>query len=253
MNIAIIGYGRMGHAVERAAEARGHRIVARIDPEASGADFAEISAAAVADAEICVEFTLPGAVVGNLLRLLELGRPVVTGTTGWQDRLAEVRTAIERTNGTLLHGPNFSIGVNLLFHLTKTAAALFNRFEQYDPYVWEMHHSGKADSPSGTAVRLAEIVQAGIPRKTRLATGSLDRRIALDELSVASVRAGGAPGSHTVGFDGPFDSLTLTHVNRDRESLAQGAILALEWLAGRSGFYDFNDALEDLLRTSPPS
>ena len=253
MKIALIGYGRMGQATERAAQARGHQIIARIDPVAPGADFAEISPEAVEEADICVEFTLPGSAVGNLLRLLELNKPVVTGTTGWQGQLDEVRAAVERTKGALLYGPNFSIGVNLLFRLTKTAAELFKRFEQYDPYVWEIHHSGKADSPSGTAAKLANIVQEGIPRKTKRAMGEMDRPIAPEELSVASVRAGGAPGSHTIGFDGPFDSLTLTHVNRDRENLAQGAVLALEWLAGRSGFYEFDDALQGVLGQIPGS
>jgi 4-hydroxy-tetrahydrodipicolinate reductase len=248
MKIALVGYGRMGRAVERVAAEFGHEVVARIHRSAPDAGSREITPKALAGAEICVEFTHLSAAVDNFRRLLALNLPIVTGTTGWLDDLDQVREMVEQTGGAFLYAPNFSIGVNLFYLIADMAAQLVDKFPDYDPYVSEIHHSGKADSPSGTGLRLAEILSTRIARKQKLAMGSVDRKIEPEELNVVSIRTGGVPGTHTVGFEGAYDSITLQHANRGRESLALGTIRAVEWLAGRRGFYEFGEVISEMLR-----
>ncbi|MBN1518443.1 4-hydroxy-tetrahydrodipicolinate reductase [Candidatus Sumerlaeota bacterium] len=251
MKLALIGYGRMGRALHETAMQTGHEIVALIDPAPNaGAMFKSIEAEAVAEADVCLEFTAPQSAAENLLRLIELGKPTVCGSTGWHSRQDEVHEAVKKNNGALLCAANFSIGVNLFYRIVEHAAGLFDKFADYEPYVLEHHHSGKADAPSGTALQLAEIVRGAIDRKTALALERLDRKLKPEEISVAAVRAGGQPGLHTVGFDGPLDGITLTHANRDRVSLAHGALLAAEWLQGRKGCFEFNDAIDEILNSA---
>ena len=235
--------------LEAAAKARGHGIAWRIDPCVEAADHQVICAENCQGADLCVEFTLPSAAEGNFRKLIQLGIPVVTGTTGWNDQQDEIRELVESAKGSFLFAANFSLGMNLFYRIVEESARIFNHFNEYDPYVFEQHHNGKADSPSGTALQLTDIVLENMERKKRAALDRLQRQIEDDEVSVSAIRAGGAPGSHTVGFDGMFDSITLNHTNRSRESLAQGAILAAEWLLGKSGFFDFNEVIDDKIRS----
>jgi 4-hydroxy-tetrahydrodipicolinate reductase len=248
MRLALIGYGKMGKAIEALARGRGHEIVAIIDPAAPGQALRDLAPEALALAEVCLEFTHPTAAAGNLLRLCELGKRVVTGTTGWYGRLDEVGEAVARHQAALLYGPNFSIGVNLFYRLVEYAADLFGRMDDRDFYILEAHHRAKADAPSGTARRIEEIVLKKAASKKTAAPAALDRAIRPDELQTVSVRAGWITGTHRVGIEGPHDSIVLEHNLRSREALAAGALQAAEWLAAAApGLYRFEDVLDEIL------
>ena len=221
IKIALIGYGKMGQIIERIALDQGHHIVARVH---SGSWDLE----AVKEADVCVEFTRPDAVVENISRLAPLGKPIVVGTTGWHDRLEEVLALVEEHQIGLLYSSNFSIGVNLLFSIVAHAACEIQSFE-YDISGVEMHHRNKKDQPSGTAKELSRIVKEKIDR----------------EIPFSSIRCGSHPGAHTILFDSACDTITISHEARNREGFAKGALLAANWLIGRKGVYNFFDLLND--------
>ncbi len=247
MKIALVGYGKMGQEVERAASQKGHSIVARIDPLAEGCSARDITAATLEPADVCIEFTQPDAVVTNAEQVARLKKPIVVGTTGWYEHLAAVEKAVLEAGSALVYAPNFSLGVNLFYRIAETAAALFEGFEEYDVSGMEMHHRRKVDSPSGTARRLGEIVLKAFPRKKRVRSDAIDRAIAPEEFHLVSVRAGYFPGTHSLTFDSAADTVELIHTARSRAGFASGALLAAEWIVGRKGVYTFEQVLEDLL------
>jgi 4-hydroxy-tetrahydrodipicolinate reductase len=201
-----------------------------------------------------IDFTRADAVVDNVRRALSAGARYVVGTTGWQDRLDEVRRLVDEAGGGLVYAANFSVGVNLFYRIVRDAATLLARFPDYDPYVLERHHRQKKDAPSGTARTLADIVSAASGARKRSAT-TLEGALPDDAFHVAALRAGGIVGDHTVGFDSGGDEILLEHRARSRRGFAMGAVLAAEWIAGRSGFHTFDAVLEHLGRSggSPPS
>jgi len=248
MKLALVGYGKMGKVIEALAVARGHEIVAIVDPAVREKASSRLTARAVEPAEVCLEFTTPNAATGNLLRLCQLGKRVVVGTTGWYQRIEEVAAAVKKHNGAVLYGANFSVGVNLFYRLVERAAELFGALADRDIYISETHHCAKADAPSGTARRLAEIVLAHSRTKKRVAPPALDGAISPDQLQVVSTRTGWVTGIHRVGIESPHDSITLEHQARSREGFADGALRAAEWLSSApSGLYRFEDVLDDLL------
>jgi len=266
MKLVIVGAGRMGSAVRSLAERRGHEIVATVGREGWDRLAALGAQGSLHGVQAAIDFTLPDQVGGNVERLVALGLPVVVGTTGWEHDRDAVRELVEAADGCLVHGSNFSIGVYVFGRLVREATHLFDRVEDVSPYLVEHHHAGKADAPSGTARQLAEIVRAastvggdGHPASAAGGEGRLasaaegddhtasavsgdDRAVALP---VASIRAGHEPGRHTVGFDGPFDHVTLTHQARSREGFASGALLATRLIEGRRGMYRYGDLLDD--------
>jgi len=247
MRLALIGYGKMGKILEALAASRGHEIVAIVDPEVPGAGFRRLTAKAVEAAEVCLEFTGPHAAAGNLLRLCQLGKRVVVGTTGWYERLDEVAAVVAKRKAAVVYGANFSIGVNLFYRLVERAAELFGSLEDRDLYVAETHHRAKADAPSGTAKKLAEIVLSKSRSKKRTVQ-NLDDPIAADQLQVVSTRAGWVTGIHRLGIEGPHDSIVLEHQARSREAFADGALRAAEWLTTAApGLYRFEDILDAML------
>ena len=251
MKIAIIGYGRMGKAVEQAALERGHEIVARVGSSwgrrtASGNEGPELD-----DAQVCVEFSRPEAALPNLRRIAELGKPLVVGTTGWYGDLAQARRVVEERDTACVYAPNFSLGLNLYLQVVERAARLFGSFEDYDVLATETHHRQKIDSPSGTAGRIGEILLEQIPRKRRIVTDSPNRPIAPGELHLVAGRAGHFPGTHSVIFDSPADSVELVHRARSRQGFALGAVLAAEWIQGHRGFYSFSRMLQEILDGEP--
>lgn len=223
MKIALLGYGKMGRMVEEAARRRGHEIACVIDPGAGASGRLEGS-------DVCVDFSEPGAVLGNIAKAVEARVPIAVGTTGWYDRIDEARRLVEEAGAGLVYGSNFSIGVNLMFKITRYASELFGQFSAYDPFIEEIHHKFKKDAPSGTALSLKRIVEAACGR----------------EVPTASTRAGHVPGTHSVGFDSEADTLTITHAARSRAGFAEGAVLAAEWIRGRSGFYEFIEIIDEL-------
>jgi 4-hydroxy-tetrahydrodipicolinate reductase len=249
MKLALIGYGKMGRAVEAFAISCGHEIVARVDPDADGDVLRSLEKAPLAEADVCIEFTRPSVAADNLLALAAMGRRVICGTTGWNNRLDEVTTAFEKHEGAaLLHGANFSVSVNLFFRLIDRAAELFGDLPNRDLFVFEAHHRGKLDAPSGTARRLGEIILACSPLKHKMACHTGDGGIEADQLQVSSVRSGWIPGSHRVGIESPFDSIVIEHQARSREGFAEGAVHGAKWLAAAApGVYRFEDVLDEIL------
>jgi len=242
MNIALIGYGKMGHMIEAAALERQHRIVAYVDPVAfasSGSDrgFASVQEmlASGIEIDVAIEFTRPDTAVPNIERLVRARIPVVVGTTGWYDAVPEVTKLVAEQKASLLWSSNFSIGVQLFFRLASVAAKLFNEYEEYDVGGFEAHHNKKADSPSGTAKTLVERVLKELNRKKIPVYETLDRPPKPEELHFPSLRMGSVPGTHSLFFDSTADTIELTHTARSREGFARGAVRAAEWLIGCTG------------------
>ncbi|HUP51080.1 MAG TPA: dihydrodipicolinate reductase C-terminal domain-containing protein [Longimicrobiales bacterium] len=222
--IALLGMGRMGQEVEGLARERGIAVVARLDL----AEMADRDAAiqALKGAEVAVEFTTPDAAVGNIELCLEAGCPVVVGTTGWYDQLDAVRAKVAKTQGALLHAPNFSVGVALLKALSERAGELLAGLDGFDVHITDTHHAAKMDAPSGTALLLkAAIDGAG------------------HDVPITSIRTGQVPGRHEVCIDGAYEQVLLVHDARSRQVFADGALRAALWLRGRTGVFTMDDVL----------
>lgn len=246
MNIALIGYGKMGHILEQIANARGHNIKSIIDPNISGAH-KEISESSLKDVDVCIDFTHPSVVVENIKKAAKLGKNLVVGTTGWYGKLEEVKGMVQKSKIGLIYSGNFSIGVNIFLKIMENAAKLINNAPEYDVFAYELHHSQKADSPSGTARMIGDILIKNIERKKKIATERLDRKINPEELHFASVRGGSIPGTHVVGFDSAADTIELKHTARNREGFALGSIMAAEFIKGKKGFYGIDDLMKNIM------
>jgi 4-hydroxy-tetrahydrodipicolinate reductase len=236
VKVAVVGHGKMGREVEAVLGERGHQPVIAIRGSAYPPGCA-----------VGIDFTAAAAVPANVADALGAGSRYVVGTTGWSEHADEVRRLVETSGGGLVHAANFSLGVNLFYRIVRQATALLAPFPDYDPYVLERHHRGKKDAPSGTARVLAAILQeAGGQR--RQAVTRLDGALPSEAFHVASLRAGGIVGEHTVGFDSGGDEILLEHRARSRHGFALGAVLAAEWIATRKGYHSFDAVLDDLAR-----
>jgi 4-hydroxy-tetrahydrodipicolinate reductase len=224
MKIALIGYGNMGQMIEKIALSRGHTIVVRISSN-------QWDYNALEEAETCIEFSHPECVLENIKKLAELKKEIIIGTTGWHDKIEAVRSLVEKHRIGALYSPNFSIGVNLLMEIIASASKLINGFDEYAIAGVELHHQHKTDAPSGTAIAIAEIVEKNVER--------------VEKLPFASVRCGSIPGTHTLLFDSPCDTISITHEARNREGFAKGAVMAAEWLKGKKGLYTFADCIKE--------
>jgi 4-hydroxy-tetrahydrodipicolinate reductase len=233
MRIALIGYGKMGHEIEAVAREQGETIARTFDIGNP------VDAASLADVDVCIEFSTPETVLENIRVALQARKDIVVGTTGWYSHLPEIRPSVKESG--LLYSPNFSIGVNMLFRLTAAAAEMMNNSTTYDPYIHEWHHRQKIDSPSGTALKLAEILLSKIERKKRIESVKMDGKIAPEALHVSSTRVGTVPGTHIVGFESDADSIEIKHVAKSRRGFALGALRAAQWLKGRKGVYTMDD------------
>lgn len=244
LKIAIIGYGKMGHAVESLAAKHDAEVVSIIDPSDRGAMHNALTRESLDDADAAIDFSSSAGVMKNIKDVTRFGKDMVVGTTGWYDNLPEVRELVKGSGTGLVYSPNFSIGVNVFFQIVRNASALFDRFPGYDPFVYEMHHNQKTDAPGGTAKHLGEIILENVKRKKRLAFDRINgRKIEKDELHVGSIRAGYIPGVHVAGFDGEADTIELRHTARDRSGFAEGALFAANWVKGRKGVYSLEDIL----------
>lgn len=227
MRIVIVGNGKMGKAVAALAEERGHAVQAVIGG-GENSDGRALTKERLAGADVAIEFTRPDAVVTNLKRLVAAGVPTVTGTTGWDRELSRVTELVQSHGGSLLHAPNFSVGVQLFLRAAADLSRRFGGHAGFEAYILEQHHAAKLDSPSGTARALQARVQAADPGKS---------------FPITSVRAGSVPGSHLLTYDGPFETISLSHVARSRLGFADGALMAAEWLPGHPGVHTFEDML----------
>jgi 4-hydroxy-tetrahydrodipicolinate reductase len=230
MKIALIGYGAMGKLIDRLAVEKGHEIAAIIDEGDAERTPAEI-AGRLHGCDVAIDFTTASAVRRNVEACLASHVPLVEGTTGWNEDIDAIRRMVSHADGAMVYGANFSIGVNLCYRIADFAAQLFSKFPQYETFIEEQHHSRKLDAPSGTALKLKEIVAEHI--KT--------------DFTVTATRAGNIPGTHRLGFDGPADQILLEHTARSREGFAFGAIMAAEWIVGKKGFFDFADIIDEVV------
>lgn len=237
MKIALIGYGKMGHIIEEIALQRGHEIVSVIDID-NQQDF---DSQAFLSADVAIEFTRPQTAKDNIVRCLDRHIPVVVGTTGWYDALPQIKELCHTTEGGLFYASNFSIGVNIFMALSKYTAKIMNKFSNYEVGIEETHHIHKLDSPSGTAITLAEGIIDELDRKQRWEETSTP---APDTLGITAIRRDEVPGIHTIRYESDVDSITLTHDAKSRAGFAWGAVVAAEFLCGKKGVYTMTDLLK---------
>lgn len=233
MKIALIGYGAMGKLIDQLAVERRHKVPVVIN-EADATLSATELAERMKGCDVAIDFTVADAVRRNVEACMLAGVPIVVGTTGWNGERDVIEKLVADRGGAMVYGANFSIGVNLFYRIVEFASELFANFPEYEAFIEERHHSRKKDAPSGTALKLKTIVERSLSKDT--AEGV--------RVPVSSTRAGSIPGTHTVGFDGPADQMTLTHSARSRDGFALGAIMAAEWIVGKRGFYEFGDVLD---------
>lgn len=233
MNILLLGYGKMGKAIEKIALERGHQIVGRIDSQ-------DLSQIAASPADVAIEFSQPEAAFDNIKACIENNIPVVCGTTGWLDKKTDVQKLTEKHNGTFFYASNYSVGVNIFFKLNQKLAAMMKAFGQYNVSIDETHHTEKKDAPSGTAITLAEgIIQEGIKQKL---VGEPSAKAG--ELVINSFRINEVPGTHTVKYTSVIDDLEIRHIAHSREGFARGAVMVAEWLPGKKGVLGMDDFLK---------
>ncbi len=236
MNIAIIGYGKMGHEIEKICRERGHNIVCTIDAgEESKFDSQEFK-----KADVAIEFSSPQSALNNYKRAFAANVPVVSGTTGWLDNIDEVKQACQEEGQTFFYASNFSLGVNILFAVNKYLANIMNDFPEYNVHVDETHHIHKLDAPSGTAITIAEGILESVERKKQW---KLDEQKSDDELQINAFREGEVPGIHTIKYESEVDTIELTHDAKSRKGFALGAVVAAEFTANKKGFLGMEDLL----------
>lgn len=240
MKIALIGYGKMGKAIERIALSRGHEIALKINRS----NLEALNEENLSEVDLAIEFTNPEAALDNVLLLLKAGVPVVCGSTGWNDGVRKAQEYCHQRGGALLQASNFSVGVNLFFELNEHLAVLMKDWPEYEPRLEEVHHTEKKDAPSGTAIALAEQMIEALGRKKNwqlVAQGQTG--IAEGTLPVTALREDEVPGTHTVTYSSPIDDIQITHTARSREGFAQGAVLAAEFLLDKKGVFTMKDVL----------
>jgi len=230
MKLALIGHGAMGKLIANLASAAGDEIGLTITSRDSAQDIAQLSEQ-LRGHDVAIDFSAGAAVTRNVEACARAGVPLVEGTTGWQDKQNEVRRIVAEYDGSLVYGANFSIGVNVFYRIVSQAARLMASLDQYQAFMEEEHHARKRDAPSGTALKLKDLMSEHV--KT--------------EIPITSVRAGYIPGTHRVGFDSAADQIMLTHMARSREGFAAGALLAARWINGRKGVYEFSEVLDEVI------
>lgn len=236
MKIALIGYGKMGQAIEEIAVAKGHEIVLKIGIE----NLEDFSIENVAKADVAIEFTSPHSAFENIQKCLDAGVAVISGSTGWLEKWEAIKSYCEAKNGTLLYASNFSIGVNLFFELNTYLAKLMSNHTDYDVLLEEIHHTQKKDAPSGTAITLAEQVLQHIVSKKNWVNETANNK---EELSIISERIDPAPGTHKIKYTSPIDDIEIIHTAHNRKGFAGGAVLAAEFIAGKKGIFTMKEVL----------
>jgi 4-hydroxy-tetrahydrodipicolinate reductase len=242
MKIALLGYGKMGKIIEKIATDRKHEIILKIDHE----NLHELTAENLQQADVAIEFTTPSSALNNIKHCFEANVPVVVGTTGWYAELETVKKQCEQGGHALLYATNFSIGVNIFFHVNRILARVMNNYPYYEVQVEEIHHTKKLDAPSGTAITIAEGIIDNLDAKTEwanvlVADDTNYDNIDSDALLIESHRIDSVPGTHTVIYDSEVDSIEFKHTAHNRNGFALGAVLAAEWMQGKQGFHSIQD------------
>lgn len=230
MEIALLGYGKMGKEIERIAVDLGHSIVFK-----GGSDWENED---LTGAEVVIEFSSPEAGFENVIRCLSLQIPIVSGTTGWHQSLPEAIAFCKEVDGSFFYASNYSLGVNIFFALNRVLAKWMDQFPQFCPHIVELHHSMKKDIPSGTAISIAEDILKNHSQFNSWTTENVK-----DQLKIESIRKGEIPGTHSVRYQSLTDELHIEHISHGRDAFAKGALLAAEFLIGKKGFYQMNDLL----------
>lgn len=236
MKIALIGYGKMGHAIEEIAVANGHEIVLRIGIE----NLEDFTKENLANADVAIEFTSPHSAVENIKKCIDAGVAVVCGSTGWLKQLQDIEAYVASANGAFLYASNFSVGVNLFFELNSFLAQLMSKHNDYHVTLEEIHHTQKKDAPSGTAITLAEQVMAHIKSKKQWVNHISDNEA---ELEIISERIDPAPGTHKIKYSSAIDDIEIIHTAHNRKGFASGAVMAAEFIKGKKGIYSMKDVL----------
>ncbi len=230
MNIALFGYGKMGKMIESVAQNRGHNIVAKIDLDSGEIDFSEM--------DVAIDFSMPDAAFDNITGCFENGVPVISGTTGWLEKYDDAVALCDKKEGAFIYASNFSLGVNVFFELNKHLAGMMRNLDQYQVSMEEIHHTQKLDAPSGTAITLAEgIIENSAYKTWKL--GDADKA----EIPITSKRIGDTPGTHTVDYESKVDNIEIKHTAHNREGFALGAVIAAEWIHGKTGVFTMKDVL----------
>jgi 4-hydroxy-tetrahydrodipicolinate reductase len=235
MNIAIVGYGKMGKEIEKLIEKSNHSLVSIIDSEEEWDECKD----ELEKADVVIEFSTPSAVVANIKRCFDMNLPIVVGTTGWNDQIEELKKMCEQKNQSLVWGANFSVGVNMFFALNKKLAQMMSDYPEFEVDIEEVHHTAKLDSPSGTALFLAnEIVKASKKTNPQFESQSMSTPV------ISSKRISNTPGTHIVAYQSKNESIEIKHVALNRKNFAKGALVAAEWIVGKKGFYSVKDVYD---------
>lgn len=242
MNIALIGYGKMGKEIERVASEKNIKIKQIFTLE-NNLRAMGITKQSLKDIDVCIDFSTPTAVIENIKVVADCGKNIVVGTTGWYDKLKEIEKIVRDAKTGLLYSPNFSLGMNIFFQMLSSASNIFNRFDCYDIAIHEIHHKGKTDSPSGTALTMGQIILQHIRRKKEMHLEASHGEIKPSQIHVTSTRVGNVVGLHRILFDSEGDSIELVHTAKNRAGFAVGALLAAEWLKGKKGIFTMKDVI----------
>ena len=237
MKVAIIGYGKMGHEIEQVLLQRGHSVAIIIDQNNAG----DLNAENLAEIDVAIEFTTPDTAYTNVRTCIECGTPVVSGTTGWHDRLEELQALCREKDSTMIWSSNYSLGVNITFRINRYLAELMNRFDAYNVSMEEIHHTQKKDAPSGTAISLANDILERVERKDKWVNEPTTDANAIE---ITSLREGTVPGTHTVTYTSEDDKIEIKHTLFSRRALALGAVVAAEFIAPRKGVFTIDDLFE---------
>ena len=244
MKIAILGFGKMGQIIEQFAMERGHDVVLKVNAD----NLDELTILNLKNADVAIDFSTPDSVLQNIALCFDAGVAIVVGTTGWYGRLQEVKNQCIEGNNTLLYASNFSVGVNVFFFVNRVLAKIMNRYPQYEVQVEEIHHTEKLDSPSGTAMSIAEGIIGELNRKNEWVNELIGSHSELitkpDQLLIESHRIEDVPGTHTVIYSSEVDDIEFKHKAHSRAGFALGAVLAAEWVYGKNGFYDITDMFD---------
>jgi 4-hydroxy-tetrahydrodipicolinate reductase len=246
MKIALLGYGKMGKIIEKIATDRKHEIVLKIDYDNQH----ELTTENLQKADVAIEFSTPATVLSNIDHCFNAGVPIVVGTTGWYEQLTEIEERYQSSDNAFIYGTNFSVGVNIFFHINKVLAKMMNKHPYYDVQVEEIHHIQKLDSPSGTAITIAEGIIDNLDSKKQWVNiltdtnNPVEDNAKAEDVLIESYRIDSVPGTHTVIYDSEVDAIEIKHTAHNRNGFALGAVLAAEWVADKKGFYSVADMFD---------
>tara|TARA_R110002050_G_scaffold281956_2_gene429643 strand:- start:12020 stop:12727 length:708 start_codon:yes stop_codon:yes gene_type:complete len=232
MNIALLGYGRMGQTIEQIAIKRGHNIVLKVDKDDTDYD--------ITKADVAIDFSIPNVAFNNISNCLNNHVPVISGTTGWLENYDNAVALCKEKKGAFIYASNYSLGVNIFFELNKTLAKMMSNLKQYNVSMEEIHHTKKLDAPSGTAISLANDI---IEFNTNFKAWELDSTKEEATIPIVAKRIEDVPGTHTVNYDSEVDTITIEHMAHNRQGFALGAVIAAEWIVGKTGVFTMNDVL----------